>query len=564
MSDQTGTSCDNHGFILEQGQRLSRSMIWTLQESFFKRRGIDAWSRGTVPHYITSNPFIARGYGQVVAAWVRDWQRAAEAADAALCPALDPGQPIHLIELGSGCGRFAYHFLKQFFATWPSRSHGPRVRFVMTDFTERNVLYWMDHPKLRRFVEAGCLDFACFNPLTDGELHLRVSGELLTAEDTANPVAFLANYVLDGLPQDAFSIIGGQLHECLATVSSPEAELDLSDPDLIARVNVRYEHRPTDTDYYEDQAWNQVLEAYQDRLDDTVVLFPVGALLALENLSRFGAGRGLFLSADKGYESEESLLRQGEACIAVHGSFSLMVNYHALAEVMRRKGGRALLPCRRHVHLVAAAIVIGSPPGDVSATCSAFDQVMSRVGPDDHFALKKGLEKLYALLSLDELLAYIRLSGYDANIVRGCAPAMVEQLPTATEAHKRDLDQVIQQAWEMYYPIGEERDLASSLGELRLAMSDYAGAFEFFEHALELEGPTSQTLYYLAVCHLRLRQWGVALDVVQRALELEPSSLPARALRLELEALLASQSSRRSDCVSSAGNGELLHPGYAS
>jgi tetratricopeptide (TPR) repeat protein len=227
-----------------------------------------------------------------------------------------------------------------------------------------------------------------------------------------------------------------------------------------------------------------------------------------------------------------------------------MVNYHALAHVMVRMGARALLPRRHHFHLVTAAILIGPPPGDDCATCSAFDQAMNRAGPDDHYTLKKGLERCYASLSLEELLAYIRLSGYDANILRGCTPALIDQLPSATQVRKRELDRVIQQAWDMHYPIGEERDLSSCLGELRLAMGDYVGAIEFFQHALELTGPTTQTLYHLAVCHLRLHHWGVALNQVQQALEREPSYSPARALRLELEALLASEASGQRDGLS--------------
>jgi hypothetical protein len=43
--------------IIEQDQRLSHSMLWELQREFFARQG-------TVPHYITSNPFIANAYAQ--------------------------------------------------------------------------------------------------------------------------------------------------------------------------------------------------------------------------------------------------------------------------------------------------------------------------------------------------------------------------------------------------------------------------------------------------------------------------------------------------------------------
>jgi hypothetical protein len=50
--------------IIEQDQRLSHSMLWELQREFFARQGVEAWRQGAVPHYITSNPFIASAYAQ--------------------------------------------------------------------------------------------------------------------------------------------------------------------------------------------------------------------------------------------------------------------------------------------------------------------------------------------------------------------------------------------------------------------------------------------------------------------------------------------------------------------
>ena len=66
-------SQDGGDVVLEANQRLSRSHLWTLQRQFFEQQGIQAWSTNQVPHYITSNPFIARAYGKVVSGFLRDW-----------------------------------------------------------------------------------------------------------------------------------------------------------------------------------------------------------------------------------------------------------------------------------------------------------------------------------------------------------------------------------------------------------------------------------------------------------------------------------------------------------
>ena len=61
-------------YILEQGHRLSQSLLWKLQRKFFDQQGIEAWRQGTVPHYVTSNPFIANAYAKVIFAFIRDVQ----------------------------------------------------------------------------------------------------------------------------------------------------------------------------------------------------------------------------------------------------------------------------------------------------------------------------------------------------------------------------------------------------------------------------------------------------------------------------------------------------------
>jgi hypothetical protein len=69
------TDTDNAKVHLEKNQPLSQSILWTLQRRFFEQRGVTAWSRGTVPHYITTNPTVAAAYAQLVFGWLRDWKR---------------------------------------------------------------------------------------------------------------------------------------------------------------------------------------------------------------------------------------------------------------------------------------------------------------------------------------------------------------------------------------------------------------------------------------------------------------------------------------------------------
>jgi hypothetical protein len=70
--------------------------LWRWQRNFFETRGPAAWSCGTVPHYVTSTPFIADAYARVVLAHLED-----------SLGHTTPREAVPIVELGAGSGRFA-------------------------------------------------------------------------------------------------------------------------------------------------------------------------------------------------------------------------------------------------------------------------------------------------------------------------------------------------------------------------------------------------------------------------------------------------------------------------
>ena len=46
--------------VLEDFTRCSDSLLWKLMMSFYDRKGVESWSQGIVPHFITCNAFIGR------------------------------------------------------------------------------------------------------------------------------------------------------------------------------------------------------------------------------------------------------------------------------------------------------------------------------------------------------------------------------------------------------------------------------------------------------------------------------------------------------------------------
>src|SRR3984885_14358589 len=88
--------------IIEQHKRFSHSALWRFQREYFDKEGINAWVN-QVPFYITSNPFIAKSYAQLVIAFIRSWTKKHPESK---------HHPFYIMELGTGSGRFSYYVVK--------------------------------------------------------------------------------------------------------------------------------------------------------------------------------------------------------------------------------------------------------------------------------------------------------------------------------------------------------------------------------------------------------------------------------------------------------------------
>jgi len=521
---------------LEHGVRLSRSLIWTLQRSFYERHGVEAWRSEGIPFHITSNTYIAQAYARVVLGWLRDWLPNNAP--------FDPTEPVTIVELGAGHGRFGYLFLKKLLRLLEgSALKDVRLQYVMTDLAERNVELWRENPRLKPFLDSGLLDLACFDAARDTELRLAVSGRVLAPGAVRNPMVMIANYLFDSIPQDAFWIEDGRLYESLVTVTPRRRETHLDDPDLLSRVDLSFHYNPVDPDYYGDPDLDALLSETSRHLPATAFLFPVAALQCIRAFRDLAGDRLLLLSADKGYHREEELvLGHGAPAITRHGrgSFSMMVDYRILGESFRRRGGEALQPSHRHESIVVSAFLAGSPPGGSVATRyretrQAYQAAVEDFGPDDFFTLAPALDLVRDPLSLEQALSYLRLSAWDHRLLWRQIPLYKSLCAELTGAQKQELHDAVRQVWDYYYPLGEEEeDLGFELGILFLEMKLYREALDFFAESARLYGLEPGTAYNMGLCHYGLREMEAAARSVEQALELDPELDSARLLRVKL------------------------------
>ncbi len=523
------------GCTLEENQRLSASRLWRWQRQYFEEQGVEAWRRSIVPHYVTCNPVMAAAYARVVFGYLRDLVRESRLG-------FDATQPLHVLELGAGSGRFTYHFLKKLV---PMLQHSAlshlRVKVVMSDFSARNIAFWTQHPMLQDYVSQGWLDFAQVDASDPQDIVLQHSGEVLSAAQPGNPLVVIANYVFDGIEQDAFYVSGGQLHESLVSLHSPQPEPNLRDATLLQRLSTGFAQRPARAqDHYPEPELNHVLQVYQSRLVDTHVLLPTQAMRCITHLRRLCGNRMLLLSADKGVSREEDLLFNGEPKLVHHGSVSLMVNYHALGLYVEQQGGWMLTPPHRPQSLQVIAALFDAQPltpehrGALVETCQAYGEHIGEAGPDDFYTLRRFVQANAAGLDVPQMLAYLRLSGWDANNFQACYKPLIKCAETMEGPQRREVAAMAAQVWDTYFPLGEEGDMAFALGKLLCEMEHYAEAITHLQRSRQWYGDTVDTLHHIGLCQYHLQQWPQALEHAQHALRVDPAHDPARALLIAI------------------------------
>jgi hypothetical protein len=494
---------------------MSRSLLWRLQRNYFERQGPAAWSRGEVPHYVTSSPLLAGAYAQLVLGFLRD-----------SCSIIDPAQPLYIVELGAGSGRLGFHFLRRL---RPPPEH--RCTYVLTDFAEANLAAWRAHPSLAGWLESGALDLGRFDAQRDTTLVLERAGLTLAPGALRNPLVVIANYVLDSLPMDCFSVRAGRLHEWLTGLVSSVEEPDLDDPAILGRARLGFEQRPvTGPRYYGEPTLDTLLDEHR-QLPDRVFTFPSAGLACLQRLSALAGGRMLLLTADKA-EAPGGTPTGPE--VQIHGSLSMRVNYQVVARWVERAGGQVLRAPHRARALEVCAFVLGQGGGPCRETRRAFADHVELQGPDDWFVLKGALERAAAGLTLPEMLAWVRFGGHDPRLLAACLPSLERLAPAASAAEKEDLRIELQRAWHHHFPIGEPEDLAFELGLLASVIDAWPDAQRFFEESLRLHGPDPGTLYNLALCHVRLGRLDAARARLDELLAGDPAHEAAREMREKL------------------------------
>jgi tetratricopeptide (TPR) repeat protein len=500
--------------------RFSQAPIWELQRKYFEEQGVKAWQNDEVPQYISSNPIMAKAYAEIIFGFLRDRARLGFSEET-----------VYILELGAGSGRLAYHLLKALeelkgFAGMDI----PPYRYIMSDLPAKNIEYWQQHRSLLPFVRQGCLDFARFDAEHDTDLYLSQSRQHIRPGDLRQPLLVVANYFFDSIPQELLYVDEGKLYECGVSFQFPDEAGRFETDTRLEGLHPEYHYRRAEEYEKPSASFHDALELYRLKLEDSHFLFPFTGLRCLQRLGQLSREGFMLISADKGdHRLEHWEFREAPKLIH-HGSFSLTANYHAFQHVFEKKGAESLFTKHHYNHINVGCILMLADPGRYMDTRLAYRRFVDQFGPDDFFSLKMWVLAHIEGMELSGLLAFWRLSGFDAQLFLQSAKRIMDLLSDADDEELQDLCRGVHIMWEGYYPMEEKQDLAFDSGMLLYQMGMFEDALQFFERSLADYEAQTAVLYNMAICHYELGADVRAVDYAKRTLLLEPEHEGAFAL----------------------------------
>lgn len=480
--------------LVERGKPLSASVIWPWQQRWFERASLDVWTGDVVPHHINTSSFSAVRHARIAVAWVRS-------LDARPTGRWLPGRSaLPVIEFGAGNGLFAHRFLRAF-RRYIGPSSAPRLRYVLSDLSEA---------RLEALRAAG--------PVQEAEAR----GELQLARYAIGPgepppldgldglpLLAIANYVFDGLPTDAYEIEDGELFAVTPRVWLPAGDSATDDP--LSALELDWEREAIDPAGCRDAT---LLRAYLALGADGCALVPRGALTCLEACLATGCQELVVLAGDRGTVPGDPLVN-APLTVAWHGSFSIDVNFDAIARWLGEHGGEAMTtrsPGSSHVSLLG---LVGVSLDDRPLLRDAWLQGFDELGPNDYLAIKNAViaQPPGAVWTV---LSFLRLSGHDERLWAYLLADLVSSL-ARHDARDTAVRQAVRHAVEevranaLLDPHGA---LEFGVAQVWAALGDWQGAVHACRASLAIEEDENVSeLLALCQCALEDQQQSRPLDV---------------------------------------------------
>ena len=546
---------------LQRSVRLSDSdcILWKLQKDFYKDVGPQAWTEGIVPNYVSSNSFIAQCYAKVILEFANEWYTGKIDGQP------DMSEPIYILELGAGSGKFSFLLVTQllqlceyFPANLDTALRGFPFRVVVTDVARKNLEFWFSHSKLKPLFDRGFLDAALLDAENIGEKIVLVSGKIISVETLKNPIVCIANYVFNSLSHDAYRVQTDGFYVAECTISSSAKtftnikgeKVEPKPHELIQWMSVDWVYKKMQVDgldlYKGDESFNSIPKKYvklitgalPDGMDrakplpyesmefagNSSILVPLGGMKLLRDLNKICYRAKvplLTLVGDKGYGNHTDMLGVRDPHIAKHGSFSFMVNFHALSLYAESMNGFSVVSPYSD-GFKCALLGFNFAKNKAPMTCTAFEEWADNFGPESFSSLQRCDRAECNAPTLKHAFSLLRLGGNDADVFQKFRSVIISKVGSLeTSPHTRaDLRKTIKGVLENYFPLHKNKDVCFEVARVYMGLKDYRTAIRLFDCSIEDCGRHHVTTHNQGICFYYLEEYESAMEKFQESLSI--------------------------------------------
>lgn len=491
-------------YHLENYTKLADSMLWELQRKFFTSQGVEAWNH-KVPFYITSNPYIADNYADIIMGLILDL-----VADKQLA-----AEPLYILELGSGSGKFAYLLLRALedkLAT--ANLTGLKYCYIMSDFAEVSFKYWHSNEYLQKMIDLGKLDFALVDLEHTDTVRLHYARKPLILSQ--NPLITIANYVFDSIRHDGF-ILEDKCYYDLQVRPYMYQKIPMHKLLTVMRdhINLEFNKGQLRNIQFEDPIIEQILQDYAQEFNNLVLLIPSAGLKMIRNLCHLAHGKLLLIVSDKA----DIHLQDGDLSyphIAFHGSFSLKVNYDLFSRYFRYLGGQNYQ--QYAAHGLRTAVFKAGNLGLKFLHCQyALDRVLKYCSPSDYFITYQSTKKMIEQASLEQILAILKLSRFDPTFFSFAESRIIALIQDGQTQHAGALFECMNLVVNNFYYMTSAPDVFFAAATVSFYLKNFEMAIHMYTRSQQHFGDNYTTSYNLVLCYLELGAYHLASEKVNHA-----------------------------------------------
>lgn len=429
--------------------------------------------------------------------------------------------------MGSGTGQFSFYFLKHLVELQKIlKLEHVKIQYIMSDVTESPFQFWESNPALQPFLKTGVLDFCLFDIYQVGDLQLHRSKHTVGPKEIQNPLVVIANYLFDSIATDVFTVNNGEIYESLVTLKTDPSNFDHTAPKEWKDIAITYSENKIENTYY-NNAFDEILFNYRHQLMDTHFQFPIASLVAIKNLQTICNNQFLLLTSDKGYTNLEELDHCDYPELDFHGSFSVMVNYHAIGEFLKNSGGENLLQSFRE-NIVSGVFSSGFALNALPQLSYAAKQMIQGFSPTDYFLIYEHFTEHYKECTLEVMSSYLNLSAWDPYVFDHISDHLCELVGEGDPEVVSYLAAHMHHIADNFYYLPSSNDTMFNIGLFFQNVSRYEEAIEYYRQSQHYFGENDVVLFNIAMCLYSLDRNAEAVAYLESALALNSNATDAK------------------------------------